>query len=138
MIKKFKNRFIQGSFLTIIWLMILISLTFGIQKVELNYFWRIIRISMMTGGLFSVMYTYIWNYGTWTAPVNIAVTSLVNFFAGVLAIYTFSRDLFGIIMPYWWMILTLTIVLHIVIFYFWSKYQNDKIAAELNNKKVSQ
>ena len=132
MIKEFKNRFMQGTLLTILWLMCLTSLIFGSRQIELNYFWRIISISAQMSLVFSVGYTYVWNYGTWPAPINILATSLANFGVGYLSVYIYSRDLFGIVLPFWWLILTITVLLHIVIFYFWRRHQNKQLAQDLN------
>lgn len=133
MIQEFKNRFLQGMLLTIIWVMLLTSLTFGNQTVELDFFWRIIGISALMSFLFSVVYKYIWNYGTWIAPINIIVTSGVNFVSGYLTIYLYSRDLWELMLPYWWLVLMVTVLLHILGFYFWSRFQNKKIASDLNH-----
>lgn len=132
MFKRLKNQFMQAGFLTAIWLMGILTIGYGNPAVNLSYFWHILGISVIAAGIFGVLYPYIWNYGTWAAPVNILVTTLVNFISGFAAVYLFSKDMFEMIKPYWWAMLLLNLVLHIVAFYFYRKHQNKKIVDELN------
>ncbi|MHC5246978.1 hypothetical protein [Enterococcus sp. LJL90] len=130
--KELKNQFMQGAFLTIVWLTALMSLGFGNVNLNLFYFWHIIGIAVIAGGVFGVAYPYLWNYGTWSAPINILVMTLLNFLAGFAAVYLFSVEMFQLILPFWWAILLLNLILHVIAFYFYRNQQNKKIAAELN------
>jgi uncharacterized membrane protein YvlD (DUF360 family) len=112
--------------------MLLLSVVFGNQQVEFTYFWRIIVISILLSLVFNVLYKYIWEYGTWIAPVNILVTSSVNFLTGYCVLYGYSREMFIQVRSFWWEILILTIILHIISFYFWRRHLNKKIANQLN------
>lgn len=132
MIRELKNSFVQGTLLTIIWLMLITSLIIGKQPLSANYFWRIILISALLSLVFSVIYNYLWNYSTWKASINIAAASLINFGIGYLVIVLYSHAMFELVLPYWWIILLITLILHIIIFYFWRYLQNKKIASTLN------
>lgn len=130
--KNLKNQFMQAAFLTTVWLLIIINLGFGNPQVQFSYFWHIIIIAIIIGGVFGVIYPYLWNFGTWSAPVNIVITTLINFAAGYLAVYLFSLEMFQIILPFWGLFLLINLVLHVIGFYFYRKFQNKKIVEELN------
>ncbi|MBL1228235.1 hypothetical protein IW492_03175 [Enterococcus sp. BWB1-3] len=133
MFKELKNQFMQTSFLTTIWVLGITTLVYGNSTVKLSSFWSIIGISIIIAAIFGIIYPYIWNYGTWTAPVNITITTLVNFLSGFAAVFLFSKDMFELITPYWWAILLLNLLLHIIAFYFYRNYQNKKMVTELNH-----
>lgn len=130
--KNLKNQFMQAAFLTTVWLLIIINLGFGNPQVQLSYFWHIIAIAVIFASVFGVIYPYLWNFGTWSAPVNIVIMTLVNFVAGYLAVYLFSVEMFQMILPFWGLFLLINLVLHVVAFYFYRKFQNKKMVAELN------
>lgn len=132
--KELKNQFMQGAFLTTVWLMGILTLGFGNPTVSLSYFWHIIGIGVIAGGVFGFIYPYLWNYSTWTAPVNIIVSSIINSIAGYTAVYLFSPEMFVFILPFWWGVLALTVVLHTIAFYFYRNHQNKQLVKELNQQ----
>lgn len=130
MIKQYKNRFIQGTLLTIIWIVFLTGFTR--QTMEVTFFWNILLISVSLSLIFGVIYPYIWNYSTWIAPISIILSSVINFLTGYFVLYLYSKVLFQLILPYWLAVLCVTLLLHVIFFYFYRKYQNEKMARELN------
>lgn len=133
MIKKYADQFVRGTLGSLIWIMVLTTLFFGTPKVSLNFFWKIIGIAVIVSLVFTVLYPYIWNYSIWSARLNIVVMSLLNFVTGYLSLYLYSIDLFKLMQPYWVMVLLVTFGLHVIIFFFWRRIQNKKIAQDLND-----
>lgn len=137
MIKELKNNFMQTTFLTSVWVTGLLTIGFGNPTISLNFVWHILAIAGIAGGIFGILYPYVWTYGTWSAPINILVTTLCNFMGGFLAIYLFSTSMFQLVKPYWLAILIITVCLHILAFYFYRNNQNKKIVAVLNETTFS-
>lgn len=130
--KDLKNQFMQTAFLTNIWVLGIIYLFMPSFELSVAGAWRIIGIAVIVAFVFGVCYPYVWQYTTWAAPVNIVITTGLNFIAGFIAVYLFSVEMFNYIRPYWWIMLILNTILHIISFYFYRKYQNKKIADSLN------
>ncbi|MGQ2376082.1 hypothetical protein [Companilactobacillus zhachilii] len=135
MFQELKNKFMQAAFLTSVWILGLLTIFFGNMIVDLNLFWRILGISSLFAVTFGMIYPYVWNYGTWTAPINIVITTGVNILSGFGAIYLLSKVMFNFIMSYWWEIILLDLILHILMFYFYRKYENKQLVKKLNELK---
>jgi hypothetical protein len=133
--QELKNKFMQAAFLTSVWILGLLTIFFGNMTVDLNLFWRILGISSLFAVTFGMIYPYVWNYGTWTAPINIVITTGVNILSGFGAIYLLSKVMFNFIMSYWWEIILLDLILHILMFYFYRKYENKQLVKKLNELK---
>ncbi|MGG5370846.1 hypothetical protein [Enterococcus sp. AZ196] len=132
MFKQLKNNFFQAAFSSLIWITILCSITDFFSQVPFNYIWHLIGISLLIGLVFGVIYPYLWNYSTLKASINIIICTLVNTFCGYTAVYLYSTQMFDLIRPFFLAVLLLTLVLHILTFYFYSKLDNKKMAANLN------
>jgi len=74
----------------------------------------------------------LWNYSTLKVTTKITISTLLNFCCGMGSVYLFSPKVFEFIKPYLLLILVLTLIGHIIGFYFFSKYENKKIADSLN------
>ncbi|WP_379945743.1 hypothetical protein [Enterococcus devriesei] len=133
MIKELKNQFMQTAFLTTIWVSLLITLFMPMTSVTLVFIWQIIGIALIAATIFGVLYPYFWQYGTLTAPINILIMTIANFLGGFSSIYLISNEMFELIKPYWWGVLSLTLILHSILFYFYRNHQNKKIAESLNS-----
>jgi FlaA1/EpsC-like NDP-sugar epimerase len=132
MFKELKDQFIQIAFTTTILVVVLFSFLFGNVKINVEFLWHIVGIAILTGAIFGVVYPYCWNYSTWKAHTNIVVTTLINSIGGYSALYLFSEKMFKIVIPYWWGVLLLTSILHVLTFYFYRKNQNQKLINQLN------
>ncbi len=132
MIKDLKNKFIQGFAGTLIWLQILITLFVGNLKISNMYFWNLIGIAAIFSFIFGVVYTYLWNYSTFKAVTNIIISTIVNTVGGILALFIFSKDMYYFINRYIIYIFIITLIGHIIGFYFYSKYEKNKLSNELN------
>lgn len=130
--KELKNQFMQTGFLTTIWLVGIITITRGNEALDVQAVWHILGIAGIAALIFGVIYPYVWNYGTWGATVNVAVTTIANFIGGFGAVYLFSQEMFQMIKPYWWAMLLLNLVLHVAAFYLYRTVQNRKLADSLN------
>lgn len=136
MMTQFKNSFFQTSFLTTVWVMVLITLSNFHTTVRFDYLWNIIAIGVLAGITFGIIYPYIWNYSTTKAPVNIVICTIVNVSMQFLAIYLFSKEMLSVIQPYMIGIAVLTLIGHLIAFYFYKRILNKRMADELNQLKI--
>lgn len=133
MIKELKNSFMQVAFVTTIWILLLVTLLVPNMTITLLGMWRMVGIATLFGVTFGIVYPYLWNYSIFKASVNIAISTVVNAACGLSGVYLFSIKMFHIIFPYTLGILFLTLLGHVACFYFYSKYENLKLAREINN-----
>lgn len=133
MISNLKNSFLNVSFLGLIWIVFLIT-TFNLHDEIINflYIWNLIGISVLMGIVFGIAYPYLWNYSTLKVTTKITISTILNFCCGIGSVYLFSLEVFGFVKPYLLLILVITLIGHIIGFYFFSKYENKKIADSLN------
>lgn len=133
MINDLKNSFLNVSFLGLIWIVLLMTI-FNLHEEVVNflYIWNLIGISILMGIVFGIAYPYLWNYSTLKVTTKITISTLLNFFCGIASVYLFSLKVFEFIKPYLLLILVITLIGHIIGFYFFSKYENKKIADSLN------
>lgn len=133
MINDLKNSFLNVSFMVLIWIVFLITI-FNLHEEIVNflYIWNLIGISVLMGIVFGIAYPYLWNYSTLKVTTKITISTFLNFFCCIESVYLFSPKVFEFIKPYLLLILVLTLIGHIIGFYFFSKYENKKIAASLN------
>ncbi|OEC03589.1 hypothetical protein GY31_01230 [Lysinibacillus sphaericus] len=137
MIKDLKNSFLSISFLGLIWIMFLMTL-FNLHNEMVNflYIWNLISISVLLGIVFGIAYPYLWNYSTLKSTSKIIISTFLNFFCGVGMVYLVSVQMLAFIQPYLLLIFAITLIGHIIGFYFFSKYENKKLAASLNKSLV--
>jgi len=134
MIKDLKNSFLSTTFWGLILIVFLMTI-FNLHHEMVNflYIWNLIGISVLMGIVFGIAYPYLWNYSTLKVTTKITISTLLNFCCGVSSIYLLSLKVFEFIKPYLLVILVITLIGHIIGFYFFSKYENKKIAASLNS-----
>ncbi|UED82240.1 hypothetical protein FH508_0010175 [Lysinibacillus sp. CD3-6] len=134
MIQDLKNSFLSTAFLGLILIVFLMTI-FNLHEevIHFHYLWNLIGISVLMGIVFGIAYPYLWNYSTLKVTSKITISTLLNFFCSVGSVYLFSLDVFGFIKPYLLLFFAITLVGHIIGFYFFSKYENKKIAASLNS-----
>ncbi|WLP60259.1 hypothetical protein [Bacillus pumilus] len=135
MIKEMKNLFMQTSFVSIVWMTLILSLTHQSVAIPFGYVWHIIAIGTLAGFVFGIMYPLLWNYLTFPAPVNILISTAVNLAFQLGAVALYSTALLQLIMPYFIGIAFLTLAGHIIAFLFYKKHQNQKMAQALNRLK---
>lgn len=132
MFKQLKNNFFQAAFGTLVWITILCSITDFFTQISFSYIWNLIGISVLIGLLFGVIYPYLWSYSTFKAAMNILICTVLNTLCAYTGVYLYSTQMFDLIRPFFIAELLLTLILHIITFYFYSKYDNKKMAATLN------
>ncbi|MFJ7666864.1 hypothetical protein ACIQXI_07135 [Lysinibacillus sp. NPDC097195] len=134
MIKDLKNSFLSTTFWGLILIVFLMTI-FNLHHEMVNflYIWNLIGISVLMGIVFGIAYPYLWNYSTLKVTSKITISTLLNFCCSVSSIYLLSLKVFEFIKPYLLVILVITLIGHIIGFYFFSKYENKKIAASLNS-----
>ncbi|RAI82467.1 hypothetical protein BFS35_001925 [Macrococcoides goetzii] len=135
MIKELTQNFFQTSFLSLIWVMVITSLSNTDNLIYYNYFWRLILISILFGLSFGVLYPYLWKYSTTKSNFNVFVCSTDNTIIILCSIYLYSADLFNQISPYLFGIIVINLILHYVIFKLYSDYLNQKYIMEIQNRK---
>ncbi|MBO0437818.1 hypothetical protein [Vagococcus fluvialis] len=132
MYKQLKQNFIQTSLGSILWFSFLASLIFYNKTVPFNFLWHIIGIGLLFGITFGLVYPYFWKYATTGATTNIILSTIINLLCGLLGLYLFSTEMFSLITPYIWLVTLLTLIGHIIAFYFYSKHENKQQAKKLN------
>lgn len=133
MIANLKNSFLYVSFLVLISIVSFITI-FNLHEEMIHFFyiWNLIGISILMGIVFGIAYPYLWNYSTLKVAAKIMISTLLNFLCSAGSIYLFSPKAFEFIKPYLLLILGIMLVGHIIGFYFFSKYENKKLADSLN------
>lgn len=76
--------------------------------------------------------THPWNYFSLKPVWNILISSVLNMLGGLAAVWLFSKEMFELILPWVPGMVVLSVVLHIVAFYFYAKMDSKKTAEELN------
>ncbi|WP_240839310.1 hypothetical protein [Macrococcus sp. PK] len=135
MIKELTQNFFQTSFLSLIWVMVITSMSNTDNLIYYNYFWRLILISILFGLSFGVLYPYLWKYSTTKSNFNVIVCSTDNTIIILCSIYLYSPHLFNQISPYLFALLVINLILHYVIFKLYSDYLNQKYIMEIQNRK---
>lgn len=130
--KQFKGQVVYITLMTFVWLMVLLSVGWGNMTITLFYIWRLLAISVLFGGLFGFMYPYVWSYLTWSAVRNSIVMTLCNTIVGFNSLYLFSAEMFHFVWPYFWAVLLVTLGLHLLMYQWYRKIENKKLANELN------
>ncbi|WP_010176020.1 hypothetical protein [Bacillus coahuilensis] len=128
MIIHLRQSFTQAALGSIIWVFLLGTVAYNGLNIPFHYVWNLIGIGLISGIIFGIIYPYLWGYSTFKAQTNIILSTLINSFGGLLAVYLFSTDMFHFIKNYTIVFILLTLVGHIIGFYFYSKYQNKKIS----------
>lgn len=132
MFKHLKNNFIQAFGITFVWLIILITLFLRPKSISLDYLWGLIAIAAILSLTFGVIYTYLWEYSTFKASINVIISTTLNAIASFTCLYLFSSEMFSIVLPFAPYIIALTLLGHIIGFYLYSKVENRKLAKEIN------
>lgn len=135
MFKQLKNNFFQAAFGSLVWVTLLCSISDFFSVIPFYYNWHLIEISILIGILFGVIYPYLWNYSTFKASANILICTVLNTLCAFTSLYLYSSQMFNLIRPFFLIVLLVTLILHIISFYFYSKYDNEKLAADLNQLK---
>ncbi|MCM3163381.1 hypothetical protein [Metabacillus litoralis] len=132
MITHLRQSFTQTALGSILWVFLLSTIVYQGLDIPFHYVWNLISIGVISGIIFGIIYPYLWGYATFKAQTNIILSTLINSFGSLLAVYLFSTDMFHLIKGYTVLFILLTLVGHIIAFYFYSKYQNKKLANTLN------
>lgn len=132
MYKRLKTSFLQTTILTTLISLTLATLMVSNQPVRILMFWRLLGIGLCCGLVFGVLYPYLWREVTWPAPVIIVLATLINVVTGYVMLTLFSVTMVTWLIPFWWAVTLLTLIGHIGIFYFYQRYQNQKMARNLN------
>lgn len=132
MIRTLKNNFFQTFSLTTIWVTLLLTLFTQPSSFGFPFVWRILAIAGIAGVMFGVVYNLLWNYLTLPASLNIAISAMLNLASGMTVIWLLSPEMFARVMPWTIGMLALSIIGHIIGFYFYAKRQNDREVADLN------
>lgn len=135
MIKNLRDSFFQVFTGTTIWMSFLLTIfkeRLNIQELTVGYLWNIIGVGIISALLFGVMYNVLWNYLTLKPIWNVVISSICNTLGGFIAIRLISKGMFDFIINWIVGVFVLTLILHIITFYFYGKYENKKYTDELN------
>lgn len=133
MMMQLRLSFFQVFTVTSLWVTLLLTLFYNNQPIEMGYLWNIAGISAIAAVLFGVMYNALWNHFTLKPVWNIAISSTFNIAGGMGIVWLFSTEMFHLIAPWFPGMWLLSIVLHIIAFYFYARMDSRKKAEELNN-----
>lgn len=132
MINQLKQSFFQVFTVTSLWVTLLITVFFKDQSIDMLYLWRIAGIAVISAGLFGVMYNALWNHFTLKPVWNIIISSVLNIAGGMMMVWLFSEEMFALIAPWLPGMILLSVILHIIAFYFYARIHSKKKAEELN------
>lgn len=132
MVKQFKLSFFQTFTITFVWILVLMSVFFENQTLSILYAWNLVGISVIYAVIFGIMYPTLWNFSSMKASYKIIISSVINILGGICAVWLFSPYMFEIIKPRILEMCIITIVGHVIGFYFYSKWDNKKSSNELN------
>lgn len=135
MIRQLKNSFMQAAFGSTVWVALLTLLFTNQTTIPTSFIWRLLAIGSLLGLVFGVVYPYLWEYATFKARMNILLSTLFNTLCGFAVVFLYSAELFRRIQSFFLPILLLTLIGHLLGFYFYSNYTNRKLAAALNKAK---
>lgn len=131
--QQLKQSFFQVFTISFLWLTFIMTRFFAREQVvSINYLWNIAGVSLICGGLFGVMYHALWNYFTLKPVWNILISSAANTIGGFTALWLLSRTTFYVVWNWALGVLLLTVLLHIIAFYFYAKHESKKQANILN------
>lgn len=133
MMMQLRLSFFQVFTVTSIWVTLLLTLFYNDQPIEMGYLWNIAGISEIAAVLFGVMYNVLWNYFTLKPMWNIVISSTFSITGGMGIVWLFSTEMFNLIAPWFPGMWLLSIVLHVIAFYFYARMDSRKKAEELNN-----
>jgi len=133
MLNSLKNSFTQAALGSTIWITLLASIYNSNEQIPFHYIWNILLIGLLLGTVFGVIYPYLWNYSTFKATTNILISTIANVVCMFLGVKLYSEEMSNFIKPYWLGIILLTLIGHIIGFYFYSKYKNKKLKKELTS-----
>lgn len=130
MMKQIRKDFNQVTLIAIMWLTTVTILMRG----ESLATWRLVSLGVLTGVVFGVIYPYLWRYSTFGAPWNVGISTISNIGFQMVALRLYSTTLFDVVSPYLLGTSLLTFVMHVIIFYYYTRYQNKRLVNELNRK----
>lgn len=133
MIQQLKHSFFQVFTVTTLWLILLLTMFYRDQPIQMSFLWNVAGISLIAALLFGVMYSALWNHFTLKPIWNIVISSTGNIAGGMGIIWLFSREMFELIAPWFPGMWLLSIVLHVIAFYFYARMDSRKKAEELND-----
>lgn len=132
MLKQFRLSFFQTFSITFIWILTLISIFFKNDTLTVLYIWNLVAISLIFSMIFGVMYPALWNFSSMKAINKIFISSAINLVAGLISVWLFSPYMFEIIRPWIILMAIATVLGHIIGFYFYSNWENQKNSDDLN------
>ncbi|MEO2214499.1 hypothetical protein ABGV40_26885 [Paenibacillus amylolyticus] len=133
MITQLRHSFFQVFTIMTLWVTLLATIFFDDLPIQMSYLWNIAGIAFIAAVLFGMMYNLLWNYFTLKPVWNIAISSTFNIAGGMAIVWLFSVDMFQFIAPWFPGMWVLSIVLHVIAFYFYARMDSKKKAEELNN-----
>ncbi|MEO2260368.1 hypothetical protein ABGV43_26055 [Paenibacillus amylolyticus] len=133
MITQLRHSFFQVFTIMTLWVTLLATIFFDDLPIQMSYLWNIAGIAFIAAVLFGMMYNILWNYFTLKPVWNIVISSTFNIAGGMAMVWLFSVDMFQFIAPWFPGMWLLSIVLHVIAFYFYARMDSKKKAEELNN-----
>lgn len=133
MMTQLRHSFFQVFTMMTLWITLLATIFFGDLPIQMSYLWNIAGIAFIAAVVFGMMYNLLWNHFTLKPVWNIVISSTFNIAGGMAMVWLFSVDMFQFIAPWFPGMWLLSIVLHIIAFYFYARIDSRKKAEELNN-----
>ncbi|MBT2284889.1 hypothetical protein J7E78_15205 [Paenibacillus polymyxa] len=133
MITQLRHSFFQVFTIMTLWVTLLATIFFDDLPIQMSYLWNIAGIAFIAAVVFGMMYNLLWNYFTLKPVWNIVISSTLNIAGGMAMVWLFSVDMFQFIAPWFPGMWLLSIVLHVIAFYFYARIDSRKKAEELNN-----
>ncbi|OZI13199.1 hypothetical protein CD798_01580 [Bacillaceae bacterium SAOS 7] len=132
MVKQLKLSFFQTFSITFVWILVLFSVFLENLTLTIPYIWNLVGISAIFAVILGIMYPTLWGFSSMKAIGKITISSAINIAGGVSAVWLFSPDMFEFIKPWLLAICVMTVLGHVIGFYFYSKWHNQKSSQKLN------
>lgn len=134
MIIQLRQSFFQVFTVSLLWVVLLLSVFYGGEKVGIGYLWSVAGIAGICALLFGVMYNALWNHFTLKPIWNILISSVLSLGGAMLGTALFSTELYDRLLPWLPGMIVVSLVLHTLAFYVYARIDSRKQAQELNAK----
>lgn len=134
MIVQLRQSFFQVFTVSLLWVVLLLSIFYGGEKVGIGYLWNVAGIAGICALLFGVMYNALWNHFTLKPIWNILISSVLSLGGAMLGTALFSIELYDLLLPWLPGMIVVSLVLHTLAFYVYARIDSRKQAQELNAK----
>lgn len=122
-----KHSFFQVFTAVFVWLTFITTKVFMPNTiVSIDYLWNILGGTLVFALLFGVMYNALWYHFTLKPIWNIVIATVANTVGSLTFLWLVFGDMFTLVWKWTPVMLILSLMLHIIAFHFYAKYESEK------------